>query len=248
MIENDPIVEDILSQTEALAKEYAQVSLAPTTVRLYAKAWERFVEWCDNQELAFMPATDNTIALYLAYLASIGRGVTVIEIASASITRSHLFKGFKNPRISSMVRAVVAVIKRTVPPKYMANRYTAETKETATAMFKGNATGNNPVQFNHDPSQRAEMNSFRSSVPGLKRSQNLLTLFWTKITQLTNPQTDLGACKAINFVAQDNHCFATIVSLASTDKRRSKKSYRQQRAHRARNTTNMAIHLTAPNR
>jgi hypothetical protein len=56
----------------ALAAELASETLAATTVRTYASHWNQFSGFCSRRGRSSLPATSETVALYLAHLCERG--------------------------------------------------------------------------------------------------------------------------------------------------------------------------------
>ena len=107
------------SQTEsislALAAErvrmYAAQSKAPNTKRAYASDWRHFEAWCLQADRTSLPAESESVALYLAALAEESRVSTLTRRLSA-IAVVHQLAGYESPTRNSMLRAVVAGIRR----------------------------------------------------------------------------------------------------------------------------------------
>ena len=73
---------------------YERASLSPNTLRTYKSMWKKFEAWCDQNNLCCLPATAETIALYLA---SIGEEVSFSTLDStiAAIEAVHEKAGLK---------------------------------------------------------------------------------------------------------------------------------------------------------
>jgi len=61
--------EDPLFATAQKAAAFMQASKAPATRRAYDSDWRHFTAWCEHHHLASLPATPQTVALYLTDLA-----------------------------------------------------------------------------------------------------------------------------------------------------------------------------------
>jgi hypothetical protein len=55
-----------------LSRAYAAAARAPSTRALYRYDFKAFVDWCKAQRFIPMPATPETVALYLAFRAETG--------------------------------------------------------------------------------------------------------------------------------------------------------------------------------
>jgi integrase len=68
--------EDPLFATAERAAAFIQAAKAPATRRAYASDWCHFTAWCAQHQLAPLPATPETVALYLTDLAHPAAGET----------------------------------------------------------------------------------------------------------------------------------------------------------------------------
>jgi len=59
-----------LEQLIARANSFISRAGAASTVRAYRPNWNDFTSWCNTHHLQYLPATPETIALYIADLAS----------------------------------------------------------------------------------------------------------------------------------------------------------------------------------
>jgi integrase len=107
---------DPLYEAAQRVAESIKASKSTATRRAYAADWRHFVGWCKNMGRAFLPATPQTVALYIAYLSKpLGEKELVLEEGQkpkvgqkpwsvATITRrfssintAHKVAGFKPP-------------------------------------------------------------------------------------------------------------------------------------------------------
>ena len=95
------------------ARDYAAASRADNTRRAYRSDWAAFSTWCHGQDLAPLPAAPETVALYLASRADLGRKASTVSRSLAAISEAHLAAGLSSPRGSSAVKAVLGGIRRT---------------------------------------------------------------------------------------------------------------------------------------
>ncbi len=70
------------------ARDYARAAKAPSTLRAYAADWRHFVAWAGAHGLHALPASAETIALYLAALARTHKSATITRRLT-SITKAH---------------------------------------------------------------------------------------------------------------------------------------------------------------
>jgi integrase len=101
--------------TEA-ARDYALASKSASTVRTYRSAFDRFEAWCifSCDRAKALPATANTVALYLVSLAEAGRSFSTIDHARAAIGYAHRLAGHLDPTTAEYVRVIMAGIARRV--------------------------------------------------------------------------------------------------------------------------------------
>lgn len=78
-----------LDELAARARAYFKGARSERTRRAYAGDWHRFAAWCVEQGRAAFPADPETVALYLAHLAAIGRKRATLVRARAAIAVAH---------------------------------------------------------------------------------------------------------------------------------------------------------------
>ena len=93
----------VLSDGAAQALENAT---SDNTRRSYAAAWSDFVQWCSSNERAFLPASPETVADYLAALAD-GYKLATIRHRASVINQAHEAQGLDAPGKTRLVRTVV---------------------------------------------------------------------------------------------------------------------------------------------
>jgi site-specific recombinase XerD len=101
-----------LERVARQARDYAAAARAPATVRAYRSDWRAFSTWCSSARRLALPATPETIALYLSSLAGTLKTSTLQRRLSA-ISQAHQLAGHASPTNSSAVRLVWAGIRRT---------------------------------------------------------------------------------------------------------------------------------------
>jgi site-specific recombinase XerD len=85
---------------------------AENTRRAYRSDWRTFERWCEGHGLEALPASGDTVALYLAARADAGARVSTLSRALASISEAHRAGGHPVPREASAVKAVLQGIRR----------------------------------------------------------------------------------------------------------------------------------------
>ena len=94
-------LEDLASQ----ARAFMEAAKAENSRRAYRSDWRQFEEWCRSHGLVSLPATPETVALYLTALAADHKPAS-LQRKLTSITKAHQAAGFSTP--ASMQNAVVS--------------------------------------------------------------------------------------------------------------------------------------------
>lgn len=105
----------LASATNARAAEQAErflaKSKAPNTVRAYAADWKHFAGWCVDAARASLPATPETVALYLSDLAATHK-VSTLRRRLTTIGKAHELDGHDTPTRHALVQDVFDGIRR----------------------------------------------------------------------------------------------------------------------------------------
>ena len=72
-------------------QDYAGRSKSAATIKAYASGWRDFLDFCAERELSALPASDQTVALYLSAMAD--RGAKAATIARRLVVISQAHKG-----------------------------------------------------------------------------------------------------------------------------------------------------------
>ena len=80
----------------AEAQRFVRAAKAPSTLRAYTSDWCHFVDWCGEHDFQALPATPDTVALYLAALARTHRPGTITRRLTA-ISKAHRAQGMPTP-------------------------------------------------------------------------------------------------------------------------------------------------------
>jgi integrase len=102
-----------LAEIAFRASEFVNQSKAKNTVRAYRADWSHFETWCQSHGQASLPASADTVALYVTDLAASLKPATITRRISA-ISQAHQIAGFETPTGSAKVRLVMAGIRRTM--------------------------------------------------------------------------------------------------------------------------------------
>jgi len=100
-----------LAAAKEQAQAYAHGAKAASTQRAYHNDWHDFEAWCAAHGLAALPATPETVALYLASRAAVYKTATLARRLVA-ISRAHQLAGHPSPTTDAGVRTVAAGIRR----------------------------------------------------------------------------------------------------------------------------------------
>lgn len=93
------------------ARKYAGQAKADNTRRAYRADWADFAAWCALRRVSALPATPQTVALYLSGLAE-HRKVSTLQRRLSAISQAHKTAGHPTPTKDAAVRAVFAGIRR----------------------------------------------------------------------------------------------------------------------------------------
>ncbi len=102
-----------LKRAQARAAHFVARSKARNTVRAYQSDWRDFTDWCQHAGKAALPASPDTVALYLASLAE-GLKVSTIRRRLAAISKAHQYDGHVSPTKHALVADVLDGIKREI--------------------------------------------------------------------------------------------------------------------------------------
>jgi len=109
----DSAAKSLQSAVDAAA-DFVAASQAAATRRAYASDWRDFAGWCARHTLADLPARPETVAAYLAALASTGGKVRTMERRCTAIGHVHKVAALDNPAAHPGVKAALAGIRRTL--------------------------------------------------------------------------------------------------------------------------------------
>lgn len=100
-----------LADVAERTREYIAASKAANTVRAYRADWQHFSAWCAAQGLDALPASPQTLALYLTAHAMALKTSTLQRRLSA-ISQAHQHAGQASPTADPIARATWAGIRR----------------------------------------------------------------------------------------------------------------------------------------
>lgn len=96
------------------ARSYVAASKAPATVRAYRSDLRHFESWCEGYQRPSLPAAPETVADYIAALASEGMTAATITRRLSAISQAHKMAGSESPTQTQLVRMTAAGIRRTL--------------------------------------------------------------------------------------------------------------------------------------
>ncbi|RZM08844.1 MAG: site-specific integrase [Sphingomonas sp.] len=111
-----PLIPRLLDEEVEAARGYVAAARAPATRRAYASDWRLFLAWCEARGLASLPATPETVAVFLSAEAQAGIRPSTIGRRLAAIGYAHVQAGFDPPQQRAgavAIRNAVAGIRRT---------------------------------------------------------------------------------------------------------------------------------------
>ena len=85
-------------------EELAQQSVPENTRRTYACAWRRFQEWCRAHNQKALPASAETLCLYIGHLAADGKRLSTVQHTLAAIHSEHGKAGEHSERSDFQVK------------------------------------------------------------------------------------------------------------------------------------------------
>jgi site-specific recombinase XerD len=129
---------------EDRAGEYARASKADNTLRAYRNDLRDFEEWCTDHRRRSLPATPNTLTLYLTALAEAGARASTIQRRVSAISQAPQLAGHVPPPTHVWaVRATLRGIRRTLgtAPEQKAPIVTADLHRLIAATPAGTLAG-----------------------------------------------------------------------------------------------------------
>src|SRR5258707_1555130 len=95
-------------------QDYAGRSKSAATIKAYASGWRDFLQFCAERDLSALPASDQTVALYLSAMADRGAKAATIARRLVVISQAHKGADLPSPTTSSLVHRVHAGVRRTI--------------------------------------------------------------------------------------------------------------------------------------
>ena len=90
------------------ARAYAAAAMAESTARAYRADWSHFTDWCAARGFTPMPATAETVGLYITDMADAGLKPATIDRRLATIRKAHRAAGIDAPASEGLRAPLVA--------------------------------------------------------------------------------------------------------------------------------------------
>ncbi len=100
-----------IGELQSKAIEYARASLSGSTMKAYSSDWLDFEFWCKRTGRQSLPATSDTVALYLTKMSDHLKSSSLKRRVTA-ISKIHELKKFESPTKDAQVKSVVRGILR----------------------------------------------------------------------------------------------------------------------------------------
>ncbi|WP_152981755.1 tyrosine-type recombinase/integrase, partial [Hymenobacter sp. AT01-02] len=109
-----PRTTDSLASLSEQTAHYVEAGLqgAPNTARAYASDLRHFTHWCQANRLEPVPATVDTLAGYVTYLADAGKKVATIHRHLSAIGKAHVLRGLDYPSDNKQFQVLLDGIRR----------------------------------------------------------------------------------------------------------------------------------------
>jgi integrase len=98
---------------EAQRRRFQHAELAPRTVLSYEADWRVFAAWCQAAGRQSLPASSDTVEIYVTDLIGLGRRVTTVERHAIAIQHHHRAAGYESP-CGAGLRLLLAGARRTL--------------------------------------------------------------------------------------------------------------------------------------
>lgn len=108
-----------LAEYRDSVKTLLEASIAPNTRRAYLSRLRQYQDWCRDSGLTALPASEETIALYIAALSRVPASVPTLKQTLAAIRLLHESAGYPSPCQGSLIQKAVRGYKHTLgrPPQ-----------------------------------------------------------------------------------------------------------------------------------
>lgn len=101
-----------INQLKEKSKKLIDSTISTSTKRAYKSDWNIFVSWCEKYNVASLPASSETVSLWITSLEGT-RSISTIRRYISSISVAHRIAGFDSPCYSDLVKRSVRGIAKT---------------------------------------------------------------------------------------------------------------------------------------
>jgi len=134
VVESAPLAH--LADVAAQARRYVEEATAPNTRRAYRTDWQDFVAWCTAHQHIALPATPETVVLYLTDRSAVMK-VATLRRRLVSITKAHQAAQLDPPTRSLIVHEVMhGIARHKAAVGEQVNQKTAAVTETIRLMVR----------------------------------------------------------------------------------------------------------------
>ena len=132
-----------LERAFAAARQYALKSRSKSTWRAYRSDWQQFEAWCHSVTLQVLPATPETVSMFIASQANDGLNPSTLTRRLSAIRLVHLGAGHPSPHNTLHVTEVMHGIRRSWarPPERKAPATDQEIKRMVDTVDRETAKG-----------------------------------------------------------------------------------------------------------
>ena len=111
-LEVAPSPENLTDMRELMQKLVAEESRAKTTRYQQGQQWELFVEWCQARGFPFLPADQETVALFIYIQAIGGKKTNTLRGYASSIAAEHRSAGHDSPCNDKVAMVIKGFVNR----------------------------------------------------------------------------------------------------------------------------------------
>lgn len=87
-----------ISELRSRSESFLEVSMSPRSVRAYSHSWSNFERWCVSAGRSFLPASEESVALFLTWCLHVkGSRLETVKLAVSAINWRHRASGLLVP-------------------------------------------------------------------------------------------------------------------------------------------------------
>lgn len=92
---------------KSTANKLFEAAYAPSTLRTYSSAQKKFIEFCSYYELCHLPASNETLELYVAYLHNLHFKGSSIRVYLSAIRNLHILSKHEPPIYTARLQLII---------------------------------------------------------------------------------------------------------------------------------------------